>query len=204
VALEFGNVMTIVLGSIEQLRRQSLDERGREQLRHAETGARQAVRLVGQALSLARPEGGTDRLVDLNEAVRGLDKMLTLMAGENTKVVLELAQQPLLARLEIDQLDLALLDLLRNGRDAISGNGLIVIRTSAHWIDHLGDQPTVELSMTVTGAAPIMARREPGSGPEMGLVTTRRFASSCGGRMVIEASPGGGTTVRLVVPSAAN
>jgi signal transduction histidine kinase len=206
VALEFGNLMTIVLGSIEQLRRQSLDGQGREQLQRAESGARQVARLIRQALSLSLPshKGGTDQLVDLNEALRSFDKMLALVAGENVKVVLELAQQPILVRLEIDQLDLALLDLVRSGSAAISGSGWIVMRTSADGVDRLGDQPTVELSVTATGAAPITITQGPDSNPGMGFATARCFVSWCGGKMVSDPSLGGGMTVRLVFPCAAS
>jgi signal transduction histidine kinase len=206
VALEFGNLMTVVLGSMEQLRRQPLDEQGREQLQRAESGARQTTRLIRQALSFSLPrhEGSTHAPVDLDEAVRRIDKMLALIAGENVKVVLERAPHPLLAQLEIDLFDLALLDLLRSGSDAISGNGLIVIRMSAGGADRLSDLPTIELSMTVTGAAPIAATEEPDSGPGVRFMTARHFVSQCGGTMVIEASPADGMTVRLVFPGAAS
>ena len=52
--------------------------------------------------------------------------------------MLELSRQPLFAQLETGQFELALFDLVRSAADAISGDGLIIIRTSAHWVDRLG------------------------------------------------------------------
>lgn len=96
VAHEFSNLLTVMLGNLQQLRQQSLDAHGEEQLDRVEGSARQAARLLRQFLSLARGQIGKPQLVNLNEAVQGFDKMLTHIAGENVEVTLELARQPLL------------------------------------------------------------------------------------------------------------
>ena len=210
VAHEFSNLLTVLLGSLQQLRRQPLDARGDEQLDRAEWGARQAARLLRQFLSLARRQIGKPQLVNLNEAVQGFDKMLTHIAGENVEVALELASQPLLARVEPDQLALALLDLVRNASDAMAGIGRIVIRTSGHRVDGLGGQPSVEVSVTDAGpgmspdvvqqATDSFFTKEPGSGTGLGLWMVQRFVSECDGKLDIKAGPGLGTTVRLIFP----
>src|SRR6185312_6521255 len=92
VAHEFSNLLTVMLGSLQQLRRQSLDASGEEQLDRLEWGARQATRLLRQVLSLARRPTGKPQLVNLNEAVQGFDKMLTHVAGQYVEVSLELAR----------------------------------------------------------------------------------------------------------------
>ena len=211
VVHEFSNLLTVMLG----IRRQSLDAHGEEQLDRLEWGARQATRLLRQVFSLARRPTGKPQLVNLNEAVQGFDKMLTHIAGQNVEVILELARQPLLARVEPDQLELALLNLVRNASDAMAGIGRIVIRTSGHRVDGLGGQPSVEVSVTDTGpgTSPDVVRdatdsffttKEPGNGTGLGLWLVQRFVDEGDGKLDIKTAPGLGTTVRLIFPRAEN
>jgi signal transduction histidine kinase len=150
-------------------------------------------------------------LVNLNEAVQGFDKMLTHIAGENVDVAIELAPQPLLVRVEPDQLELALLNLVRNASEAMAGIGRIVIRTSGHRADGLGGQPSVEVSVTDIGpgmspdvvqhaAEPFFTTEEPGNGTGLGLWMVQRFVSASDGKLDIKTNPGLGTTVRLIFP----
>jgi signal transduction histidine kinase len=213
VTHELSNLLTIVLAGLHQLRRQSLDAHGEEVLERTEWGARQAGRLIRQVLSLARQQKGSPELVNLSEVVQGFDKMLTHMAGENVEVVLQLAPQLLLTRAAPDQLELALLNLVRNASDAMAGVGRIVVRTSGRRIDGLGRQPTVEISVTDTGSgmAPDAAQhaadaffttKQPGDGTGLGLWMVQRFMTECEGKLDIETVPEQGTTVRLVFPRA--
>ena len=210
---EFNNLLTVVLGTLEQLSRQALDERGRKQLDRAEWGVLQAARLAKQTLSVARLRHGEPRRVDLNEVVRELDKLLSHAVGYASGVTVEMAlgEQVLPARLDLSQLELALLNLLRNAADATAEGGLIVVRTAGHPIDGLGDQPTVEIAVSDngTGMTPEVIRhaterlyttKGTGRGTGLGLWMVQRFMESCGGKLTIEAAPGRGTTVRLVFP----
>ncbi len=214
VAHEFNNLLTIVLSSLEQLRRQNLDDRGLELLRRAEWGARQAARVTGQVLSFARAEDHTARLADLNEAVIGCDKVLAHAAGGGTDVMFDLAPRPLPARLERGQLELALINLVRNASDAMSGVGRIVVRTSGCRTDGLGGQPTVEVAVTDIGPGmdaelvrqateAFFTTKASGEGTGLGLWMVERFMESCGGKLTIESEPGRGCTMRLVFPRAA-
>jgi signal transduction histidine kinase len=211
VAHEFSNLLTVMLGSLQQLRRQSLDAHGEEQLDRLESSARQATRLLRQFLSLARQQTGKPQLVNLNEAVQGFDKMLTHIAGENVDVAIELAPQPLLARVEPDQLELALLNLVRNASAAMARIGRIVIRTSGHRVDGLGGQPSVEVSVTDIGPGmspevvqhatdSFFTTKEPGNGTGLGLWMVQRFVSASDGKLDIQTNSGLGTTVRLIFP----
>jgi len=213
VAHEFSNLLTVMLGSLQQLRRQALDTEGEEQLDRLESAARQATRLLRQVLALARRPTGKPQLVNLNEAVQGFDKMLTHIAGQNVEFTVELARQPLLARVEPDQLELALLNLVRNASDAMAGIGRIVIRTSGHRVDGLGGQPSVEVSVTDTGPGmspdvvrhttdPFFTTNEPGSAAGLGWWMVQRFVSASDGRLDIQTHPGQGTTVRVIFPRA--
>jgi signal transduction histidine kinase len=214
IAHEFNNLMTIVIGSLEQLRRQNLDERGQEQLRRADWGARQAGRVTQRVLSFAHREAREEPAIDLNQVVTNFDRMIQLVAGRNVDVAMELAQHPLPARLLPAQLELALLNLVRNSVDAMDGSGRLVVRTAGYFIDGLGAQSTVEVSVTDTGSGmpPDVVERATGSffstkgkgqGIGLGLWMVQRFMVSCGGRLAIDTAIGQGTTVRLIFPRSA-
>jgi signal transduction histidine kinase len=203
------NALTVVLGSLEQLRRQPLDARGRQQLDRAEWGARHAGRLA-RAL-LAPDEAAEAAVVDLNETVRAFAATLGQGLGDGARFAVEAASGPLPVRLDRAELDRALLNLVRNATDATAG-GQVVIRTAGHRADGLGGLPTVEVAVSDTGRgmAPGTVRhateafttkgREHGTG--LGLWTVRRFAEDAGGKVEIETEPGRGTTVRIVLPRA--
>ncbi len=214
-AHELNNLLTIVLGSLEQICRQPLDERGQQQLERAQWGARQAGRLSRQVLSSARRESDGAPLVDLNEAVGAFARTMGRGAmgqgaGDGTKLVVETAPGPLPARLDPGQLELALLNLVRNAADAMPGGDPVVIRTARHRADGLG-KPAVELSVSDTGMgmAPETLQRATtaffttkgrGRGTGLGLSMVQRFAEESGGKVEIETALGHGTTVRLILP----
>jgi signal transduction histidine kinase len=213
VAHEFNNLLTVALGSLEQLRRQVLDERGREQLERAEWSVRQAGRLARQVLSFVRRDAGQPLRVDLNEVIGEFDKIMSHAASERTRLTLELCQEPLPIYLDPGQLELALLNLVRNATDAMSDSGSIIIRTAAHQSDGLDRQQTVEVAVTDTGTgmppeiveratASFFTTKPQGKGTGLGLWMVKRFATACGGKLDIETTLGRGTTMRLVFPRA--
>jgi signal transduction histidine kinase len=208
---DLNNLLTVVLGSLEQLRRQPLDGQGRTQLDRAQWGARQAGRLARQVLAAARGETD-DGIVDLNDAVRTFDAMVGQVAGQGVSLVVKASPKALPARIDAGQLELALLNLVRNAADAMPGGGRIVVRTAGHRVDGLGGMPTVAVSVsdTGTGMSPEIVRRatdpffttKGGRGTSLGLWMVQRFAHEAGGKVEIETRPGRGTTVRVTLPRA--
>lgn len=212
-AHELANLMTVVLGSLEQLRRQPLDEQGQRQLGRAEWGARHVALLTRQALFQARGRDDTAEVVDLNAAVHEFATIMGNRASGGARVAVELAPGSLQVRLDTGLLDLVLLNLVHNAADAMPDGGEVVVRTGGPRLDGLGEQLTAEVSVSDsgTGMPPDVARRAteaffttkpPGKGTGLGLWMAHRFASACGGQVRIETAPGQGTTVRLVFPYA--
>jgi len=213
VAHEFNNLLTIALGSLEQLRRQTLDERGQEQLQRVEWSVHQAGRLAKQVLSFVRREADQPQHVDLNAVIGEFDKIMSHAASDGIRLILELCQGPLPICLDPGQLELALLNLVRNATDAMSGNGTITIRTEAHQRDGLDGQQTVEVSVSDTGAGmppevvgrattSFFTTKPHGKGTGLGFWRVKRFVASCRGELDIGTSVGCGTTVRLIFPRA--
>jgi signal transduction histidine kinase len=212
IAHEFNNLLTIVMGSLEQLHRNPLTPRGKSQLERAQWGVQQAGRLARQVLAFAGPERAEERIVDLNQLVGEFDKMLEQMAGFGASLRLDLAPQVLPVRVNAAQMELALLNLVRNAATAMGGRGLITIRTAGHPLDGAGGDSTVEVAVSDNGtgmsaAALQRASQSPdsrASGDEagLGLWMVRRFVAAHAGQVDIKTILGKGTTVRLVFPRA--
>ena len=210
LAHEFNNLLTVVLSSHNQLRRQPLDERGRAQLERAEWAARQAGRLAEQVLTFVRCARVEHQILDVNATVREFDKMLGHIAGDGVKLTMQLTDQPLPARLDPGQLELALLNLVRNAADAMSDRGEILVKTAERSGTDTQGQ-TIEVAVVDEGGGmpdavakratdPFFSTKAPSRGTGLGLWMVQRFVKDCEGRMEIESAVGRGTTIRLLFP----
>ena len=208
---EFNNLLTVIQSSLEQLHRQPLDERGKKQLESAEWAARQAARLTQHVLCFGRPEIRQTRHVDLNEVVTEFAMMSGPAIPAGIRLVLQLAPRPLPVRLDPGQLELALLNLVRNAAHAMSGSGQIVIGTSGDPIDGADRPRTVAVSVCDTGCGmaadilqhavdPFFTTKAPGKGTGLGLWMVRYFVTAEGGDLNIDTAEGRGTTIRLSFP----
>jgi signal transduction histidine kinase len=168
-------------------------------LRHVET-------MVSALLGFVRSRPDDRSPFDPAECVRALEPLLRWSIAAD--VVLSLHLQPELPRLDCNrqQLESALLNLVRNSNQAIAGGGLIVVAVSA---DH--DRRNILLEVADSGAGmsagdrsrafePFFTMREAGTG--LGLATVQRFAQDHGGDVSIDSEPDGGTNVQLRLPAA--
>jgi signal transduction histidine kinase len=208
IAHDLNELLTIALGSLEQLRRQSLDQRGQRQLERAEWSVRQVAWLTKKALSSASSIAQDYQVADLNEVVSEFQQMTEQAAGVGIAVAIKTTPEPLPAHLDGEQLKLALLHLVRNAGQATAGKGWVTIRTAGHVVDGLGGQPTVEVSVSDTGpGTPPETAERATAGPSTidpsdhstDLLMVRRFVAAAGGKIETETAMGG-TTVRLVFP----
>lgn len=213
VAHEINNLLTVVLGGLALLRSEQLSGHGQELLRRAEWGAQQAGRLMRQELSVVRREVPRQP-VDVNDVVGGFDSIMALAAGESTEMEVILSGEPVMACLNPGQLQLALLNLVRNAADALTGHrGRICVETRCYTTQGVGTGATVEVLVADTGPGmpaavaqhatdPFFSTKAPDRGTGLGLWLVHRFVESCGGRLVIETAVGRGTSVRLLFPQA--
>ena len=206
-------LMTIVLANLEKLDTEPDAGRRTKQVERATWGARRAARLTDQMLSFARRQFHDDQRVDVNHTLTGCDAILDQMAGSAAEVELDLADQPLLVSVDASQLEMALLNLVRNAADAGSAGSKIIISTRARLYDGPESTSAVEISVADagTGMTPEVARRasEPffttkalGKGTGLGLSMVKGFVEQSHGKLEIETSVGVGTTIRLVFPMA--
>jgi PAS domain S-box-containing protein len=212
LAHEFNNLMTVVLANLERL--SSEDDAGRRamQIERAIWGAERATRLTDQMLSFARRQFHDDRTVDINATLANCDAILDQMAGPDVRVRLALANEPLLASVDASQLEMALLNLVRNAADAVTAGSEIAIATRSRPYDDSACVPAVEICIADhgTGMSPEVAQRAlepffttkpPGKGTGLGLAMVKGFVEQSGGKLEMQTAPGTGTSIRLVFPA---
>jgi PAS domain S-box-containing protein len=224
LAHDFNNLLQVIVGNIETLQRKlpSNLDRMRRAADHAMAGARRATNLTQHLLAFSRKQPLNPRPVAVNRLVLGMSQMLQRTLGELTEIETSLA--PELRHVEIDsnQLEIALLNLADNARDAMPEGGKLCIRTSNIDLRSNGHGSTanlppgeyvmIDVSDTGTGMPPeVLARAfEPffttksvGHGTGLGLSQVYGFVRQSGGQVGISSTDGAGTTVRIYLPAAA-
>jgi PAS domain S-box-containing protein len=217
VAHEFNNLLTVVLGSLERAAVHAVDENQKRYLERADWGAKRAGQLAGELLSLARREANVERMTDLNQVIRDFEGTLAQLLPRGVQISCDLAPVPVLVRVDAAQLELVLLNLVRNAADAMPAGGHVSMTTSvlsaSKAASTLNGREVVELVVADTGEgmSPEIVKRATelffttkasGKGTGLGLFLALEFVDKSGGRLTIDSQVGLGTKMRLAFPRA--
>jgi len=211
VAHDFNNLLMVASSGLELLER-TTDPIRRDRLKD---GIRQAIergaRLTQQLLTFARRSPLSPEVLDVGKRVRSLHDLLERSLREDISVQFDLASDLWPIEVDPSQLDVAILNIAINARDAMPGGGLI--RISAQNVPGDGeagrDMVCVSIRDTGSGIAPDLLDKvfEPffttksvGSGTGLGLSQVYGFLRSSGGEVRIDSKVGEGTTVFLLFP----
>ncbi len=218
VAHDFNNLLTVLQGSLEMLsgRQQSdqLQARVDTALRTVERGER----LTEQLLAFARRQPLAKATIDLNAQMRRMTELLARTVGSGIAISTDLAPDLWAVDADATQLELAVINLAINARDAMPAGGKLGIRTFNLAVPRgaVEEQPTVgdfvglEISDTGQGMPPEVAARafepffttkEAGKGTGLGLSMVYGFARQLGGSASIRSEVGRGTAVTLLLPT---
>lgn len=211
VAHEFNNLMTVVLASLERLRVVKDEMQRDKHLDRAFWGASRAGKLTDQMLSFARRQYHQNQRLDVNAMLSNFDTILRHVAGNTVQLQVELSGEKLITMVDPGQLELALLNLMRNAIDAMVDGGTVRIETRARNCDSFFEQDAVEISLSDTGPGmspevlqratePFFTTKDKGKGTGLGLSMVSGFAEQSDGKLEIESVIGQGTTMRLVFP----
>ena len=222
IAHDFNNLLTAVVGNLELLQlRVAGDERALRLAGAALQAAMRGAKLTTQLLAFSRTQKLALSVVDVNSVLRGMDELLARTVGPliELRLLLNPAVRPAIT--DANQLELAILNLAINARDAMPEGGQLTIETGRQVItsdqrcdgDEFGRSRYVVISVadTGTGMTPeVLARAmEPffttkgiGQGTGLGLSQVYGIVQQSGGDVCIKSSPGCGTTVRLLLPEA--
>lgn len=217
VAHEFNNLLTVVLGSLERAAVHAVDANQKRYLERADWGAKRAGQLAGELLSLARREANVERITDLNQVIRDFEGTLAQLLPQGVQISCDLAPVPVLVRVDAGQLELVLLNLVRNAADAMPAGGHVSLATSvlsaSEAASTLNGREVVELVVADTGEgmSPEVIKRATelffttkaaGKGTGLGLFLALEFVDKSGGRLTIDSQVGLGTKMRLAFPRA--
>ncbi len=218
IAHDFNNMLAVVVGGIDLARRRLSGPR-REVLIHltnAMEGATRAAALTRRLLSFARSEPLLPERVDSAALVSGMSELLDRTLGERIQVVTELAGDAWPVFVDSHQLENAILNLSVNARDAMDGEGRLVIATANETVtaNAVGDIQAgnyLKISVVDTGCGmtdevkdrafePFFTTKAVGKGTGLGLSQIFGFAHQSGGEVGIESEVGRGTTVSIYLP----
>ncbi|TMJ04362.1 MAG: PAS domain S-box protein [Alphaproteobacteria bacterium] len=217
IAHDFNNLLMVVLGSLELMRKRLPDDpRLLKLLENAVRGAQRGATLTKRMLAFARRQEMKQEAVDIPELVRGMTEMLQRSIGSPVSIETRfpLALKPV--RTDANQLEMALLNLAVNARDAMSEGGQIVIAAREQEVaigNGLKPGPYVCLSVSDTGTGmdettlrratePFFTTKGPGKGTGLGLSMVHGMTEQSGGRFALRSHIGKGTTAELWLPVA--
>ncbi|MBK3395185.1 MULTISPECIES: MHYT domain-containing protein [Methylobacterium] len=223
VAHDFNNLLMAVLGSLELMRKRLPDDpRLLRLLDNAVQGAERGAALTQRMLAFARRQELRPEPVDLARLVRGMADLLQRSIGPEIRIETRFPLRLPPALVDAHQLELALLNLVVNARDAMPGGGTVTIAARAGedegaeregaGPDEAGTMLCLSVADTGTGMdEAVLARaQEPffttkgvGKGTGLGLSMVHGLAAQSHGRLALRSRPGSGTTAEIWLPVAA-
>jgi len=228
VAHDFNNILTIILGNVElgmhALRRSASQESSlTDALEQIELGARRASALTRQLLAFSRRQVIQPEVINLNDLLAELDKMMRRLITEN--ITLTIDASPLLRSVLADagQLQQIIVNLVINAADAMPDGGRLTIETENVELDEsyaeLNPEARpglfVRLAVTDTGCGidaavrerifePFYTTKPIDKGTGLGLATVYGIVRQSGGHIVVYSEPGQGATFKIYLPAVEN
>ncbi len=218
ISHDFNNLLTGMLGYCDLLLAQMpADDRSRDDVQEIRALAMRGTELSRQILSVSRRQMVQPTVLDPNDVVRGLDRLLRRVIGENIDLVTTLGADIGTVRVDMSQLEQALLNLVSNARDAMPNGGHLTIETAALEVaetrrlslDHEMEWLAIRVCDTGSGMSdevkahifePFFTTKERGKGSGLGLALAYSVMDQSGGEIRVDSELGVGTTMHLLLP----
>ena len=220
VAHDFNNLLTAIIGYAEAARGASSDPEIGSDLDEVLRAAGRGAELTRQLLTFARNHVVEPRVLDANDLVRGMDKLLRRLIGEHIELRTELAEALGAIRADPTQLEQVIVNLVVNARDAMPAGGRLVIETSRLVVrdDSLMprrlDAPPgnyLQIAVSDTGVGmdesvlsrlfePFFTTKPPDKGTGLGLAICYGIIKQAGGFIAVYSEPALGSTFRVCLP----
>ena len=222
IAHDFNNLLTAIEGYAD-LAESSLQEPNvaASHLAEVRNAAGRAAELTKRLLAFARRQVTEPRVIDLNELVTGMQKMLARVIGEDVRLTTRLEETPWVVKVDSGQMEQVLMNLVINARDAMPRGGELAIETANVTLDARGAQAMsdaapgeyVRLAVRDTGTGmspevrrlafePFFTTKEQGRGTGLGLATSYGVVRQAQGAIQIDSEPGVGTSILIYLPRA--
>ena len=217
VAHDFNNLLTPIMGSLDMLSRKKLGgERDQRLIDGALQSAERAKTLVQRLLSFARRQPLQATAVDVAKLITNMADLVASTAGPQIKVMVDIAPDLPAAHADANQLEMALLNLAVNARDAMPDGGALRISARRDFVkrgrpDSLKEGDYIRLTVADTGSGmdkdtltravePFFSTKGVGRGTGLGLSSAHGLASQLGGALTVQSRPGVGTDVDIWLP----
>jgi PAS domain S-box-containing protein len=223
VAHDFNNLLTVITG-YSQLAMNKLGPAApaHTDLREVMAAADRAAGLTKQLLAFSRRQVVEPTIIDLNHVVGEMDRMLRRVIGEDVELVVDLCEHVHPVRADRGQIELVLLNLAVNARDAMPSGGRLLIKTAnaelgseaprSRVLELTGPFAQISISDTGTGIdprireqifEPFFTTKELGKGTGLGLSTSYGIVKQHGGHISVYSELGLGTTFNIYLPAVA-
>ncbi|HUN50447.1 MAG TPA: response regulator [Candidatus Sulfotelmatobacter sp.] len=208
LAHDFNNLLTAVVGNLDLIRNRTTETRIRRLADNAFKAAQRGARLTAQLLAFSRTQKLVLAPVDVNTVIVGMRELLNQSLGPNVAIELRLDAGMPTVMADANQLELAILNLSINARDAMPEGGTLTIATTAAGKDGLASILVSDtghgMSREVVSRAfdPFFTTKPAGKGTGLGLSQVYGIARQCGGDVTLKSEVGKGTTVTLLLPPA--
>jgi len=216
IAHDFNNLLQAIQGSLELIKRRPGEAERVEQLANSGIqAAERGAKLTAQLLAFARSEQMQVEVFDVADFALGVRELLARAGGERIDLRFDLDEAPLSVTADRTQLELAVLNLVINARDAMPDGGRVIVKTRRRDVAEpqpdLPTGPYVELSVIDEGHGmspevrarafdPFFTTKEVGAGTGLGLSQVYGVAKSVGGGARIDSTPHHGTTLSMFLP----
>ncbi|WP_310538573.1 response regulator [Phenylobacterium sp.] len=217
VAHDFNNLLTVVLGNVRQLAKAETDSTTLRRLDMMEQAAQRGAKLTAQLLAFSRRQKLEPQLVNLNQTVESMRDLLQSTMASHARIETDLDGDLWGALIDPTQIELVILNLAINARDAMEVGGVLTVSTANATLGQPrraeepppGDYVMVAVSDTGTGMPsevlakvfePFFTTKAVGKGSGLGLSQVFGLAKQSGGGVRIDTAPGKGTSVEVYLP----
>lgn len=219
IAHDFSNLLMLISGYANQiLEDKKLPAQHRESLEQLVDAASRATSFTGQLLAFSRKSPVLPAVIDLNGVVAGMQKMLQRLVSDRIQVVMSFSREPLPVYADPSQIELMIMNLAINARDAMPDGGVLTLTTSHEVVpepDKAGSEAArtsfVLLQVADTGYGmsdevkrhifePFFTTKEVGKGTGLGLSTVYGIVEQAEGYITVESEPNRGSIFRVFLP----
>ena len=215
VAHDFNNLLAVIGNSTELHRRRHPELAGEAPLAAISRAVDSGARLVRQLLSFARRQALKTEVISLQRWLPDAASLVRTTLGGSTRLQLHVDADTAPIRVDTAELELALINLAVNAKDAMGDSGLLEISTGNAAPDDAAGAPMVFIRVADDGSGiaadvlgkvfdPFFTTKPAGKGSGLGLSQVYGLCVQAGGTATIESKPGRGTAVTLLLPAAAH
>jgi PAS domain S-box-containing protein len=212
VAHDFNNLLMVIGGSAQVLKKYAGDEKSKRAIDAIESAARRGAALTSQLLTFARRQNVNPQTIRLSERIDAVREILDMGVGGAIQLTTDVNNDVWPIKVDIAELETALVNLTINARDAMADGGAIKISAENVALDdevNKGEFVVIRVSDTGSGIPPDIVQKvfDPffttkpvGKGTGLGLSQVHGFAYQAGGLVALSSELGKGTTVTISLP----